>query len=153
MHSIFLSVLHQFNWDLNSIMTTPPPKSDHSHSGFLNKVPSLPRYNLMYGFLVNSFSNWIFIFHIKRDSRMFQFLYNIQFLYNMARNHWKHVWKQLYVLLMRLIEKFTGVVYYVIVLLYFQPKFWLLEEILKMIGLLLWKSLTWSTQNWSLTLW
>ena len=111
------------------------------------------RHNLMYGFLVNSFSNWIFIFHIKRDSRMFQFLYNIQFLYNMAKNHWKHVWKQLYVLLMRLIENFTGVVYYVIVLLYFQPKFWLLEEILKKIKFLLWKSLTWSTQNWSLTLW
>ena len=42
-------------------------------------------------FLVNNFSDWIFIFNIGRDSKM------LQFLYNLAKNHWSPVWKQLYV--------------------------------------------------------
>ena len=42
-------------------------------------------------FLVNIFRDWSFIFNIGRGSKMFQFLYN------MAKNHWKPVWKQWYV--------------------------------------------------------
>ena len=49
-------------------------------------------------FLVNNFSDWIFIFNIGRDSKM------LQFLYNMAKYHWKPIWNQLYVFMIYTIK-------------------------------------------------
>ena len=56
---------------------------------FWKKYPTMSSAKLLHVFGKYNYSNWILIFNIGRSSKVFQLFYN------MAKNHWKPIWKQL----------------------------------------------------------